>query len=90
MDHFKENVATIKVPFVLEDMEGDLKTLEWICENDLAQKSPQCISAKFVDKNDNPILFYFGFRKVEKKGKSHKNVRLFFIFLSSIPFAKKP
>ena len=75
-----ENVTTIKVPFILEDMETNEDTLQGICDNELAQKPAQCFSAKFVDKNNSPILFYFGFRKVKVEGKrkDNNNVGLFF------------
>ena len=76
MSYFEENVTIIKVPFTLEDMDKNVcyEDLETICNSDLAQVSPQCFSAKFIDKNDEPILFYFGFR--EKVGKDKKRVRL--------------
>lgn len=74
--YFRENVTTIKVPFALEDMEKDVGKLESICDVDLAQKSPQCFSAKFVDKNNKPILFYFGSRVAEPKKKHGKPVGL--------------
>ena len=58
-----QNVTTIKVPFALEEMTEDMcgKPLETVCD-DLASKSPQCFSAKFIDKNKQTILFYFGQR----------------------------
>lgn len=40
-------------------------SLDSICDNKLADISPQCFSAKYVDKNNKPILFYFGFRPKE-------------------------
>jgi len=63
-----QNVTTIKVPFALDEMTEDMhkKPLESIC-NDLAGKSPQCFSAKFIDKNNEVILFYFGLRHPELK-----------------------
>jgi hypothetical protein len=75
MDYFKENVTTIKVPFLLEDMSEDLEAMENTCDIALAQYSPQCLSAKFVDLNDNPILVYFGLRK-DIKGKFRPEVGL--------------
>jgi hypothetical protein len=67
--YYLQHVTTIEVPFALEDMHKDMhnKSLDSICDNDLADISPQCFSAKFVDKNKNPILFYFGFRHKEPK-----------------------
>jgi hypothetical protein len=68
LEYFLDNVTTIKVPFALDEMKEDMykESLESICDNELAQKSPQCFSAKFVDKDDLPILFYFGWRNTEQ------------------------
>jgi len=60
-----ENVTTIQVPFTLEDLKKteDDETLNHICDHDLGPNTPaQCMSAKFVDANNEPILFYFGKR----------------------------
>jgi hypothetical protein len=64
LQYFKDDVVTIKVPFALDEMKEDMydETLDSICDNRLATLSPQCFSAKFVDKDDRAILVYFGFR----------------------------
>lgn len=62
-------VQVIRVPFTLSSLQKPLKEkeLEVICREDLGpQQDPQCISAKFIDKEGKPILFYFGCRVVEK------------------------
>jgi hypothetical protein len=68
LTYYSEYAPTIKVPFALGDMKEDMheETLESICDVELAEQSPQCFSAKFVDKDDQPILFYFGFRQPHK------------------------
>lgn len=73
-----QNVTVIKADFALEDMNEDMcgKTLEEICDEDLANKSPQCFSAKFIDSNNKTILFYFGLKHPKAR---HVKVR-FFIF----------
>lgn len=58
-----QNITTIKVPFALEDIEEPTESMY----DNLANKSPQCFSAKFVDKNNKTILFYFGLRHPEAK-----------------------
>jgi hypothetical protein len=68
-----QNVTTIKVPFALEDMNAKMcggKPLEQICNEDLADISPQCFSAKFIDSNNKTILFYFGFQHPKER---HRN-----------------
>ena len=76
LSYFEENVKIIKVPLTLEDMDKNIcyEDLETIYNSDLAQISPQCFSVKFIDKNDELILFYFGFR--EQVGKDKKRVCL--------------
>lgn len=66
LQNLVQNVATIKAPFSLEEMTEDMfgKPLETICD-DLARKSLQCFSTKFIDKNKQTILFYFGLRHPE-------------------------
>jgi lipoate synthase len=60
-----KHVTTIKVPFSLEEMkkEMDPKKLDKICDEELGPNIlAQCFSAKYVDSDDKPILFYFGNR----------------------------
>ena len=63
-----QNVTTIEVPFTLEQMHKDMfdEPLESVCD-DLADKSPQCFTTKFIDKNKKTILFYFGLRHPDPK-----------------------
>lgn len=75
-EKYKEFVQVIRVPFTLGSLEKktlsgkDKEILENICDNDLGpQQEAQCISAKFVDKDGKPILFYFGSRFIEKEQK---------------------
>jgi hypothetical protein len=79
LQYYKENVPTIKLSFSLENMLEDKDKLEDICNDELKFKSPQCFSAKFVDINDRPVLFYFGLRHPEKK-KCHVG----FVFIPSL------
>lgn len=73
-EKYKDFVQVIRVPLTLERLQKPLtntkkKKLEDICNNELGPtQDAQCISAKFVDKNGEPILFYFGHRIVEKEG----------------------
>ena len=71
----------IKVSFTLKDIDKNIcyEDLETICNSDLAQISPQCFSAKFVDVNLKPVLFYFGFRR-EDEGKTKVGIEFNFIF----------
>jgi hypothetical protein len=68
----QRTVQVIRVPFTLASLQKPLKErdreeLEVICREDLGpQQDPQCISAKFIDKDGKPILFYFGCRVIEK------------------------
>lgn len=58
------------MPFTLEEMKRNInvKTLDNICNNQLNPNAPaQCLSAKFVDANNQPILIYFGSRIIEPK-----------------------
>ena len=51
-------------------MNVDTKALESICDNELGENAPaQCISGKYVDANQKPILYYFGNRIREPKQK---------------------
>ena len=74
-----QNVTTIRVPFALEEMSEDMheKSLDSICD-DLADKSPQCFSAKFVDRNEETILFYFGLRHPEPQERNRVSLVLNF------------
>jgi hypothetical protein len=80
LKYFQQHITTIKVPFALDEMHEDMfdESLESICDNQLADISPQCFSARFIDKNNEPILFYFGFRHPEAKHRY--GVGLIFIF----------
>jgi hypothetical protein len=55
-----QNVIIIQVPFTQEEMTENIcrKPLETICD-DLAGQSPQCVMAKFINKNKEIILIYF-------------------------------
>ena len=58
-----KEVTTIRVPFTLEDMTQDMfkaKSLDDICKDLEDYQHSQCFSAKFVDANEQTILFYFG------------------------------
>lgn len=63
---YLEHVTTIKVPFSLQELKDkkmDTKNLDSICDNELGPNMlSQCFSAKFVDSENQPILFYFGNR----------------------------
>jgi hypothetical protein len=81
-----QHVTTIKVPFALDEMRDSAEnifdeSLESICDRlQVADISPQCFSAKFIDENNEPILFYFGFRHPEAKHRHGYGVGLIFIF----------
>jgi hypothetical protein len=61
--------------------------LEDICDNELGPKqNAQCISAKFVDIDGEPILFYFGSRIIEKEGQKKPVCGVLFAFLNSLDF----
>ena len=65
LERYIENVTTIQVPFTLEDLKKkeDDESLNHICDHELGPNTvAQCMSARFVDANDEPILFYFGKR----------------------------
>jgi hypothetical protein len=67
---FIKYAQVIRVPLTLEDLnrpfsEQDKSDLEAYCANDLGPgQDSQCISARFVDQNGDPILCYFGERIV--------------------------
>ena len=74
-EKYKEFVQVIRVPFSLDSLQEktlsdkEKQILEDICDNDLGpQQEAQCMSAKFVDKDGKPILFYFGSRIIRKEG----------------------
>lgn len=73
---YRDFVQVIRMPFTLDSLKKPLKKaekekLEDICDNELGpEQDAQCISAKFVDENGEPILFYFGRRIVEKEGQT--------------------
>ena len=62
---FKEFAQVIRVPYTLESLNKNLskEVLNGICEKDLgSDQESQCVSAQFVDRDGQPILFYFGNR----------------------------
>lgn len=73
VEKYKEFVQVIRVPFTLDSLSKPLikvekEKLEEICDNELGPgQDAQCISAKFVDKDGKPILYYFGCRVIEEK-----------------------
>lgn len=78
LKHYIREVTTIKVPFALEDMKEDvdIEGLESTCKK-LESVDPQCLSARFVDKNGEPVFYYFGKRIKKTDGKP--GVRLYLI-----------
>lgn len=88
-EKFKEFVQVIRVPFKLDSLKKPLtqrekEELEEICENELGpEQDAQCISAKFVDEDGEPILFYFGFRMAEKNGQK-KPVSVVYMHFSTV------
>lgn len=81
-----EFVQVIRVPFSLGSLERTLtkdekKDLEDICNNELGpDQDAQCISAKFVDIDGEPILFYFGSRIIKKEGQTKPVSRVYLPF----------
>ncbi|KDR67074.1 hypothetical protein GALMADRAFT_147499 [Galerina marginata CBS 339.88] len=62
---FKKHAQVIRAPCTREDLAKpqNLQNLEKICHSELGpNKEAQHLSAQFIDKNDKPILFYFGYR----------------------------
>lgn len=63
---YVQQVTTIKLPFTFESLQQtaeDISQLEKICEDTLGpDRTPQCMSARFVDSEGKPILYYFGDR----------------------------
>ena len=60
-----QQVTKIKLPFTLKSlqMNQERDDLETVCQEKLGPNMPaQCMSAQFVDSEDEPILFYFGDR----------------------------
>lgn len=80
LQYYKDSIPTIRLPFALEDLNDDKAELEDICNHELGYwQSPQCFSAKFVDVNLKPVLFYFGFRR-QDEGKTKVGIEFNFIF----------
>ena len=82
LQYYLQQVTTIQVPYTLEELKNikDEKALESICDQDLGPNVPsQCISAKFVDADSEPILFYFG-QRVLSDDKNLKGVS-FYIYI---------
>lgn len=67
---FKKFAQVIRVPFTLEHLNktftaAEKNKLEAICDNELGpSQESQCISAQFIDKDGQPILFYFDERVI--------------------------
>jgi hypothetical protein len=85
-EKYKEFVQVIRVPFSLGSLEEALTKeekdeLEDICDNELGpRQEAQCISAKFVDVDGEPILFYFGNRVIEKNGQTKPVCGVYLLF----------
>jgi hypothetical protein len=84
--HYIQFVTTVQVPFTLKEMERvDVQELQRICDKELGDTAPsQCISARFVDSENMPILFYFGKRIKDIS----KKVGVSFYFISILIITK--
>jgi hypothetical protein len=82
---FKKFAQVIRVPFTLESLnetftKKEKAKLEAICDKELGpQQESQCLSAQFVDKDGQPILFYFGERLI-RDGEDPPVKHMFCIF----------
>jgi len=65
------SVQVIRVPYTLKELKADKiskSKLEKICQSDLGPDQPaQCMSARFIGKDDETLLVYFG-RRVLQEG----------------------
>lgn len=66
-----EYAQVIRVPYTLEKLKEitfDKDEMESICANDLGPDKPaQCLSARFLGQDGEPLLLYFG-RRVVREG----------------------
>lgn len=84
-EKFKEFAQVIRVPFSLEQLNKtytvqEREELEALCDKQLGpRQESQCLSAQFVDKDGQPILFYFG-ERIIRVGEDPPVMYIFYFF----------
>ena len=81
---FMEFAQRIVLPVTLEELKKPLKEagvrrLNKICDNELGPNQPaRSTSAIYLDKNNEPVLFYFGKRMYKEDQKPPVSIRICF------------
>lgn len=77
---YLQQATKIQLPLSFKELQKkhSIKEMEEICRKELGADQPaQCMSAQFIDSNQQPVLFYFGDRVLLPRDQS--GVRLLLI-----------